>query len=599
MSLGKIYKIMFLITILLGIGFHSPSNAIFGEGSDIQVSDFTMITRPQTFLIQSDPIHITNDSAFSVFPGSGTKTDPYRLENYNISSEIQNFGINISDTTKFFVIQNCFIKVKQVGIWISWIAHGTAEIRNNTCIEHDAYGIDLWDAPGTLIDNNSLTSNSLNGLNCIDSDDVTISNNVLSLNKENGVSVRFSDDITISNNLCEQNQVGIEVYFSRTPIVEQNYCFDNKKSGIYLWEINTGDIKRNQLYGNLGPAFHFRDSEVVQLKENDVINNTIGFYLDESHYFEIYNNSISNNKNKGIYLFSSNECKITYNFIEFNTGYGVTLNYSSSNLIHQNNFVHNNLGGLSQAYSTNGINNFWYESEIEKGNFWNEWLGTGDYSIEGFWGEFDLYPLEEPVEIPRIEIEKQNWYFYIIVILLPLVGLGVLIYIISFFSKRRRVGFARYSKETTDYINFKRKIAYSKEVGVGLFRFGMKGGEVIESDLESFDINLDEFIGFCYVTVGQGQRYETGVYGPLPAPSIISHSMIIFTFWGKDDLQSDLRFEGKQYYLVSVIFPENKTEHLIKNDVMNKKFHTYIKKFKYPNRMSSEELSFFREIVFI
>ena len=193
-------------------------------------------------------------------------------------------------------------------------------------------------------------------------------------------------------------------------------------------------------------------------------------------------------------------------------------------------------------------------------------------------------------------IEEQNWYFYIIVIILPL---GVLIYIISFFSKKRRVGFAHYTKETSDYIYFKRKIAYSKEVGVGLFRFGTKGGEVVKADLESFNINLDEFIGFCYVTVGQGHRYETGVYGPLPAPSIIKHSMIIFTFWGKDDVQSDPRFEGKQYYLVSVIFPENKTEHLIKNDVMNKRFRTYIKKFKYPNRLSSEELNFFKEIVFI
>ncbi|MHA1516302.1 MAG: hypothetical protein ACTSPF_12265, partial [Candidatus Heimdallarchaeaceae archaeon] len=134
MSLGKIYKIMFLLTILLGIGFHSPSTAIFGEGPNVQTNDFTMITKPQTFLIQSDPIHITNDNEFLVFPGNGTITDPYRLENYNISSEIQNFGINISDTTKYFVIQNCFIKVKQVGIWISWISHGTAEIRNNTCI---------------------------------------------------------------------------------------------------------------------------------------------------------------------------------------------------------------------------------------------------------------------------------------------------------------------------------------------------------------------------------------------------------------------------------------------------------------------------------
>ncbi len=64
MSLGKIYKSMFLLTILLCIGFHSPSTAIFGESPNVQTNDFTMITKPQTLLIQSDPIHITNDNEF-------------------------------------------------------------------------------------------------------------------------------------------------------------------------------------------------------------------------------------------------------------------------------------------------------------------------------------------------------------------------------------------------------------------------------------------------------------------------------------------------------------------------------------------------------
>ncbi|OLS32722.1 MAG: hypothetical protein HeimAB125_06140 [Candidatus Heimdallarchaeota archaeon AB_125] len=599
MSLEKFHSYSCLLTILLVIGFISSPMMNFQSNSFLIVDGFAEEAGLNSQLIQSDPVQIYNDSGFTIFPGSGTELDPYRLKFLNITSDTQSCGINISDTTKFFVIENCYINVKQIGIWISWIALGTAEISNNTITDQYTNGIDIWGAPGTVIDNNTITVNGLNGIKCIDSDEVKITNNVLSMNNDNGVSIRFCDDVVISNNYCEANRVGIEVFFGRNSIIEQNLCFENKEYGFYLWEISAGHIRQNNLSDNLGPAFYFKDSDNIQLEENEAINNSIGFYLEDSHSFNIFNNSISKDRNDGIYLFNSNENEISYNFLILNEGYGVVLNYSSNNLIRYNNFIDNNLGGLSQAYSKDGSDNYWFDEELEMGNFWNEWLGVGDYTIGGSWGEFDLYPLDDAVEIPRDLPEKPSWLFYFLVITLPVVCSGILTFFIIDIRKKRKTKFIRYTKKTSDYIDVKRKIAYSKDVGIGLFRFGMTGGEIINAELDTFNINMDEFIGFCYVTVGQGQRYETGVYGPLPAPSIIDHSMIIFAFWGKDDNQADPRFEGKQYYVISVVFPENKTQHLIKNDVMNTRFRTYIKKFKYPNRMSIEEMNFFREIVFI
>ena len=599
MSWGKGSCSLFIFIILMGIVNLSSPMSSQTRNAHSTNNKFDVVNQTIIQLNQSSPIHITDDSGFTVFPGTGTQTNPYRLENLNITSDSSNYGINISDTTVHFIIKNCIIKAKQVGIWISWISYGTADIRDNIIQGHDSYGIDLWGAPGTIIQNNTVNSNDLNGINCIDSDNLLISDNVINKNNKNGISVRFSDDVVVQDNFCEDNLVGIEIYFSRNPVVKRNYCFKSQQKGFYFWEIAQGYILENKVHDNLGNGILLKDSIDIILNENDISNNSIGFYFDESHNSEIYNNSITDDRNKGIYLENSNGNKITFNFILRNNGYGVVLNYSSNNIIHHNNFIQNNLGGISQAHSRYGSGNYWYDIETKEGNYWDEWSGVGAYSIEGFWGESDLYPLVNPVDIPRIEEEKPSWIFYFLVIIIPITICGALVYLISFIRKRHKISFTRKTKETANYIDIKRKIAYGEDMGVGLFRFGLEGGEIILADLESFKINTDEFIGFSYVTVGQGQRYETGVYGPLPAPSLIDYSMIIFAFWGRDDIQSDPRFGDRQYYVVSVVFPEKKTKHINKNDVMKKKFNAYIKKFDYPNRMSIEELNFFKELVFV
>jgi len=86
-----------------------------------------------------------------------------------------------------------------------------------------------------------------------------------------------------------------------------------------------------------------------------------------------------------------------------NEEYGVYMSSSSkTNLIHHNNFVDNNPTGTSQAYD-GGKHNIWYDSLNLEGNYWSDWNGTGSYSIDGYGGTVDLYPLEEPsdFEIPE------------------------------------------------------------------------------------------------------------------------------------------------------------------------------------------------------
>jgi len=543
-------------------------------------------------LITYAPIHIDEDIDFVTFPGSGTANDPYIIENYNITT---NEVANISATTKFFVIRNCFIDALDFGIWISWISEGTAQVINNTCVNHYSSGIDLWDVPGAFISNNKLHYNK-NGFYCVTSDNIRFENNNCTYNQLRGMSVRFCDNTKIQNNHCSDNEIGIEIAFSRNFNVSNNQVKYNDK-GFYFYNVLSATISVNIISMNTGDGLIIEESEIVNVKTNFIYENRYGIFMDGSDECFVFNNTIIEQLGSGILSYLSNNNLFTYNNLVNNTAYGIYLNYSSENRIHHNNFIKNNIGGVSQAYQKSGANNIWYDEENKEGNFWSDLQGSEYYQIEGSSNLYDKYPLSEPIIPPETEREYMSLILIVSFAVFSIFVFYILTYIII--PRYRKDVKIIKTKKILDYVNKKRKIAFSNDVGVGLFRFGVEGGELVKADFRDLDVNLEVFIGFSYVSIGQGQRYEIGVFGPLPAPSLENHNVIIFSFWGKDDEPGDPRLKGEQYYLITVIFPEEKTKHLVRIDIMNQKLKNYIKKFKFPNRMTIEELNHFREIVFL
>ncbi len=546
-------------------------------------------------LIPHAPIHIDDDSNFTAFPGSGSFNDPYIIEDYNITSDVDACGINISATTKFFIIRNCFIDALDFGIWISWISEGTAQVINNTCVNHYSTGIDLWDVPGAFISNNELHYNKY-GIYCVTSDNIYLESNNCTNNQLRGILVRFCDNTILENNYCSDNEIGIEASFSRNFNVTSNHVIHNVK-GIYIFNILSATVSGNIISKNIGNGVIIEESTSISLKTNTISENKYGILMNYSEDCFIFNNTITKQIGSGILIYLSDHNLFTYNNLINNTAYGIYFNYSSENQVHHNNFIGNNEGGVSQAYQKSGVKNTWFDEESEEGNFWDNLHGAEVYVIEGTVGLYDKYPLSEPAKPP----EAERSY------LIPIITVTLALFLILIFYLLTYIIIPKYrkgvkligTKKILDYVTEKRKIAYSDNVGVGFFRFGVEGGELVKADFRGLDVNLEVFIGFSYVSIGQGQRYEVGVYGPLPAPSLENHNVIIFSFWGKDDEPSDPRLKGKQYYLITVIFPEESTKHLVRIDVMNQKFRNYIKKFKYPNRMTKDELNHFREIVFV
>ncbi len=549
-----------------------------------------------------EPIHIERNGDFILegFPGSGSRDDPYRIENYNITSTTESCGINISATSRYFVIQNCYIDSVDYGIWISWVSYGTVSLINNTISNHKIKALNLWDASAAKVINNTLSFNE-DGFSISNSIDIIVNRNNCSNNNNKGISIRYGDNITLKDNFCAQNDFGIDLVFSRNIVLSNNVCQNNRRYGIKSSNTFDAMITSNTLMNNDDFGFYISDSENLEIRTNLISYNSKGLFAVELSKSDIYNNTIDLNNERGISFHSSNYNFITFNRIRMNTEYGIHFILSTSNIIHHNNFINNNLGGVSQAFSSTSANNTWYEVINLEGNFWSELDLAEYYQIEGSDNSQDLYPLDEPVLTPHPSVSiEQNPHLILWVIIPPL--LYLLVASLFLFSLNievwKRIKY-KSVKETLDYIEKKRNIAFSDNVGTALFRFGKEGGNIVIEDLRSLELSLELFIGYCYATVGLGQRYEIGVFGPLPTPSLQKHNVIIFAFWGLDDEPSDPRLEGKQYYLVAVIYPESQNKNIIRINTMNDKFRNYVKKFKYPNRMTIEDLNHFREIVFV
>lgn len=323
-------------------------------------------------LTNRDPIIIENDNNFTdySFPGTGTSGDPYRIENFNITTS-GDYGIYISGISKHFVVQNCFINANLYGIYFGnsitsgiasildnyltgnivgihiFIGVTSPQIMNNTCVNNNG-GIGVY-SPGASIKFNDCSYNTY-GIR-VSASSVALSENTCNHNSEYGIrfNVPYS---TVRKNVCNYNMVGIVTLGTISPTLKENLCNFNSKYGIEL------------------------DSSGVYVEDNIIMyNQEYGVYATES------------------------DCTISGNLIQNNTLYGVYLeDTSSSNEVSYNTFAYNNVGGSSQGYD-DGSNNDWYYTlweGIYDGNWWSDYDNSGTYSIEGSAGSVDLAPLDEP-----------------------------------------------------------------------------------------------------------------------------------------------------------------------------------------------------------
>lgn len=375
-------KSVFCITFLI-VGICTMSSLRVSAISD-------SYDKPQSpSLTQYNPFSVLNDDDLIGFPGTGTEGDPYIIEYFSIETSESN-GIYITGTTKYFVIQKCFIDAADYGIFVDDVVSGTATVHNNTCRKNSEAGIYIRYSENSTVSNNICNSNGFSGISIKDSYYTTVTNNECNYNDEYGIAIKDSGLNTVTNNKCSD----IIHYLGR---------------GIWVYK-----------------------SYNVTVTNNECNNNFDGIMIHGSEYSIVTNNTCMIN-HIGIDIpAGADYCIVSYNLLQENDGPGVHIISNYSN-IHHNTFVANEYPPKTQALDNGGSNN-WYETSTNKGNFWSDWSGTGAYSIDGVANAVDPYPLADPVVDYTLGSDPEESQFNpIYTILLPALTLLV----IRIFSRKR------------------------------------------------------------------------------------------------------------------------------------------------------------------
>ena len=229
-KLKMIFSFLVLTVLIASIGISIvPSINVNGQNSSTGVTNH-------------DPIQIHGNDDFTtengVTGGSGTKNDPYIIENWYInasaSQEYKSYGIKIESTTVYFIIKNCEIHHGDYGIYLS----STCGKIENCKIYNEYTGVFISG------DNNQIISSNIYN----NTDGITTNgNNEISrcniYNNEDGIAVNGGNNDEISRCNIYNNEDGISIgWGAMYTEIHYNNIYNNTNYGVnrggYAFDIN-------------------------------------------------------------------------------------------------------------------------------------------------------------------------------------------------------------------------------------------------------------------------------------------------------------------------------------------------------------------------
>ena len=327
---GKIISLV-LIFSLITIFLPFPNNDITATQSSKVYNVLPMA------LTDSGPIIITHDGNFTDYPeitGDGSALNPYRIEELNITTPLDERSISVTGTTMHFIIKNCYIRPKNTGIYLSNVAPGTAQIVDNTfegILEWDGVGIDIRNTNSTFIANNTFLTpseyskamylhyahhttvfnNSATDLSYpfsqiyylwgYESDYLTITNNT-GTNLANSFVTAECFYSVIANNTLINSHDGIHLHTSPYAVIDNNFIDSTGYMAIDSFD-SPSNVTNNRVF-NAGIRLSVTDNKVYRnfkVENNKVNNKDFGFFvdipdliLDTGTYAQIYAYNCSN-----------------------------------------------------------------------------------------------------------------------------------------------------------------------------------------------------------------------------------------------------------------------------------------------------------------
>ena len=308
------------------------------------------------------------------------------------------------------------------GIALNWAVDN--KILRNNASENEIYGIAFSFCDRNLIANNTIGNyqgyKQMYGMYIWDSDYNNITGNTILENWQRGISF-FTDS---ENNIVYDNTIG---NLNLGPLgsiwgiylddncdnnnISDNRLIKNYNTGIKLYDncdLNTimgNEIEENGENGmHLGLNCNNNTIAFNIVKNNAIIENASGIFLNSSSNNTISYNNIFNNKpnyqDSGINI--TNSCynnTVSSNNISHNQDYGIYIDqYCDSNLIYNNTLLNNTVNGYDDGnfnkWDNGSLGNFWddYESKYPSGTY-NGMFWVPPYVVDGGSSAQDNFPL--------------------------------------------------------------------------------------------------------------------------------------------------------------------------------------------------------------
>jgi len=352
---------------------------------------------------------IFNNTAYTI---SGNYLTSFLTVFRSISITVENntgyylhMGMSFYECNNAIIAHNTFTESLNTGISLNTCPNST--IDNNILINCGFQAVDIHDSPSNIT-NNEITNKGMR----ITTSDYSqfrlyqLENNLVN-NKKYGL---FVDTPNLIFDTGDYSQI---IAYNCSNMVVENIVTNDISQVITFYECSEPSVKNCEFTYSTYSAISFVNCTSPEAAFNSFTDCEQGLGAHLSDFANITHNIFYGQFFEGVIIDYSNNASITYNLFQSGND-GVYLASESANCsIHHNTFEY--------SYARdNGVNNTWYDPVTQEGNYWWDYIGSGNYTIPGSARSNDTYPLgTHPV--PIIAEFHQNRKYSLILLFIPLI----------------------------------------------------------------------------------------------------------------------------------------------------------------------------------